>query len=123
FLGGLYYEAMTQIGLAQGKVAGTRVQDQLYALLHVALSRAVGSPGILAYFESEFHAFLFVHKIADRVALPFHLKLFHYIGWPWCEPARLVMDAVSGQELLGCKAYNLFVFDDTGRIKNICSDD
>jgi hypothetical protein len=101
----LDHEPLPHGELAEREVARRRVEQDVGAAQRQVGARAVRDPGVLADLEADPHVTDVEHEIADRPpsdrpvgggALE-HVDL---TARPRLEPARLVVDAVAGEELL-----------------------
>jgi len=92
--------------LAEGEVAGRGVEDDVGAMRREPGPRTLGHPGVLADLEAEADAVLRLRsereeQIAKRHLDPADPCRGRAAFMPGLEPARLVVDAIAGEMLLG----------------------
>ena len=99
------HEPLANLLLGEREMAGAGVEQDVGPALGEPGAGAVGDPGVAADFEADPHAAAVEQQIADRIlACPPISMLADCAGRPAAEPARLVVDAVARQVLLGHEA-------------------
>ena len=112
------HEAFANLLFGEGEMAGTGVDQDIGSALREASTGAVGDPGIATDLEADPHAAAIEEQVADWIFVPADFDASHDAGGPAAEPARLVVNAVAGQVLLGDETEQLAVAGESGGVVN-----
>lgn len=110
--GALDDELLADFLFAEGEVGGGRVKDNVDPAAGKVASGAVGDPGVFADFEPNADALDVKDEVADGG--DFALEVFgdNDAFWPGFEPARFVVEAISGEVLFCDEAGYLSVYEE-----------
>ena len=89
--------------LAERKMARGGIEQNVGAAGGEARTGAIGDPGVAADFDADPHAAAVEEQVADRVLAAVDFDAADGARRPAAEPARLVVNAVAGEVLLGVK--------------------
>ena len=102
--------------LTERKMAGAGIQNNIDSAFRHTVSRATSDPCVFTDLKSQAHVVAFENKITDGPAVVVSVVVADRLGRPRTEPARLVMQPVTGQMLLRHKTHNLTVSNHTRNV-------
>src|SRR5690606_29044086 len=110
------HEAAANLVLAEGEVARARVEDDVHRVERQGAAGALDDPGVLTDLEADSDRSAVEAEIAEGVALPRDGQLRALSAGPWLEPARLVVEPVPRQRLLGDEPLQAAISDQADRV-------
>src|SRR5690242_4979337 len=90
-------------------MASARVEKHVGAALGESRASAIGDPGVAADFKADAYTAAVEKQIAQRIFLATDLDAADDSRGPTTEPARLVVNAIAREMLLGDEAEQLAV--------------
>src|SRR6185369_3783514 len=98
------HKTLADVDLAERKVTGARVENHVDTVERQTGARTLGNPRVFADLETNAHTTAIEIDIAQRIARAIQRDLGSHAGRPGLKPARLVVNAIAGEKLLGGKA-------------------